>query len=59
MSNNKKLSKNYSKNTTISDSKTLNLMKKYLKCNINFYKDFKSSNRKKKHAKMPDMNKLP
>lgn len=41
------------------DSKILNQIKKFLKCNINFYKDFKLFNLKNKHVKMLDINKLP
>ena len=41
-----------------SDFKILNQINKFLKCNINFYKDFKLFNLNNKHVKMLDINKL-
>lgn len=42
----------------ILDFKILNQINKFLKCNINFYKDYKLFNLRNKHVKMQDIKKL-
>jgi hypothetical protein len=54
----KKILKSNLMNIIKSDTKILKMMKIYLKCNINYLKDFKSLTPKKKPVNLPKTNKL-